>query len=272
MMKLLNFLGTIFIILLLGFLFYTLYSGIKYLGANAVQKESTSQSSALTEDKGLLSQAMGKAGKLGTDFKDKTIETGSSLKDKGKDVYNNVSKKLNKATEKLDQSVQDLKTSKEYNTNDTDEYSEADEAAEAEAAKKEADLKKSLADKKEELTAKGGTSSKSSAATKSKTTKSKSSSASTKSSVPKSYNKTSKTITQYYVIAGSFKDKTNALNEVKRFKNQGYPKAEVIQFTRSKNYNIAVDKNLNMDKARQTAKKLESLGIPAYVRSKKTRQ
>ncbi len=281
MFKLLNLLGTVFTFLLLGFIFFALYKGVKYLGENTSQTEEAGISG--DDDgkthKGLLGSAMGKAAEIGGTAKDKIADAGSTLKEKSKATYKSVSEKVNEATEKLDESVSNLR-SKDSNGG----YSEADDLADSEAAKREAELKKANAD---ELTAKGSSSTSLSQTKSSRKTATKkatvnaspkgenktSSSKSlvvtdTKKATPKSYN--TKVPTAYhYVIVGSFKDKKNALTEVQKFQRKGYPKADVIKFRNSNNYNVAVQKNSTMDRARRAAQKLEDAGIPAYVRTKK---
>ncbi len=282
MFKLLNFLGTVFTFLLLGFIFFALYKGVKYLGDNATQTEEAGISGNDDGEthKGLLGNAMDKAAEIGGTAKDKIVDAGSTLKDKSKATYESVSQKVNEATEKLDESVSNLRSKDEGG----DGYSEVDDLAYSEAAKREAELKKAKAD---ELTAKGS-GSKSLTATKSsrktttgkttlnappkgekKTSSSKGLVATNtqKKDVPKSYDKAPSTY--HYVIVGSFKDRKNALAEVQKFKKKGYPKADVVKFKNSSNYNVAAQKNTTMERARRAAKRLEDAGIPAYVRTKK---
>ncbi len=263
MLKLLNFLVTVVIIVLLVAMGYGLYSAMDYYNANkGTQTSDTTEQSFLGKAKDKIastsSSIVDKATDLGKGAKDKASELGNDIKDGGTKAYDKVSDKVNKATAKLD-AASDRYAKETPDGGMTEEDFDEVNAKETAAAKNEMKLKKDLADKKEILAAKGQTKA-----------------VPVEREIPSSYanvgSKKYKSSSNYsfYVIAGSYSEKSNAETEVKRFKTDGYKNAEVVKFARSKFHTVCIDRKSNMDDARALAKKLENLGVPAYVHTKRS--
>ena len=75
----------------------------------------------------------------------------------------------------------------------------------------------------------------------------------------------------YLVIAGAFKNETNAKNEVEKLKNMGYPNAEIVEFDYSDFYSVCVARYENSNDAEKVANSIKNrLGKKAYVHKKRS--
>jgi len=72
----------------------------------------------------------------------------------------------------------------------------------------------------------------------------------------------------YMVLAGTFKIKSNAENRVRQLRDMGYTDASVEIFDRGAYAVALVDHFSELNEAKQVANKLESEGVPTYVKRK----
>lgn len=77
----------------------------------------------------------------------------------------------------------------------------------------------------------------------------------------------------YLVIAGAFKEKSNASAEVTRLQDSGYPNAEIVEFDYSDYYSVCVAKYDNRGDANAVANSIKSRsGKKAYVHKKREKK
>lgn len=71
---------------------------------------------------------------------------------------------------------------------------------------------------------------------------------------------------RYLVIAGNYRQRVNAENQVERLKRMGYNEAEVELFDRGSFAVVIVDRFSSLAQADQLSTELKGKGIPAYVK------
>lgn len=78
---------------------------------------------------------------------------------------------------------------------------------------------------------------------------------------------------KYFVIAGTYLEKSNADEMLKKLKRAGYADAEIVTFDLSQYYTVFADRRYRLSDARSLANRVSSkMGIEAYVHEKRARR
>jgi len=93
-----------------------------------------------------------------------------------------------------------------------------------------------------------------------------------KNTLPSDYEDEEEGVEEYkrfLVVAGTYKQMSNAEVQLKKLKNMGYTYARIGKFNRATYASIIVDRFSSVSEAKKLVRTLEDKGIPAYVHKKR---